>query len=67
MSIKSTIIENQLFNIDGQPYGGFSIVIQEDNEFGGTYNFTHLYSYIDAHDHIFGDDAINDEDGHVNT
>ena len=67
MFFKSSVIENQLFDIDGQPYDGFSIVISDDNEFGGTYNFTHIYSYIDAHDHIFGGDAFNDEDGHVNT
>lgn len=67
MTIRSHVIENQVVtNCDGQSFDGFTVVVEDDAEFGGSYNFTHACDAEMAHDAIFADNALNNEDGYLN-
>jgi len=64
----TAVIENQMFEVSGQAFDGFSIVVDElDLEFAGKYNFTHSYTLMEARELISSGDALNDEDGDINT
>ena len=45
---------------------GFSIVIPQDEQFGGEYHFTEAYTASEAHEMVFAGDAVPSEEG-VNT
>jgi hypothetical protein len=59
MSIKSEVITGLILNDEfgGQPVDGFAIVIHDDAEFAGRYEFTHEHSQQSAHDAIFAGDV----------
>ena len=52
--IRSTLIPNLILYCDGQAFDGFRIVIEDDEEFAGTYEFTHEDDEQSAHEAIFG-------------
>lgn len=56
--IRSSVDENQIFDIDNQAVEGFIITVFEDEEFGGRYAFTYTYDFESAHDLIFAGDAL---------
>lgn len=56
--IRSSVEENQTFEVNDQEVDGFIITVFEDEEFGGRYAFTHAYSFQTAHDLIFAGDAL---------
>jgi len=66
MGIRSTVIENQVHETDGQAFDGFSVVIHDDEEFGGTYHFTHTYDAQSAHEFIFSGGCSPDEGNGLN-
>jgi hypothetical protein len=66
MSIKSTVITDQILCIGSQAFDGFSIVIPDDEEFAGTYHFTEAYTIGSAHELIFNGDALTSEDNYTN-
>lgn len=54
MGIKSEVIEKQIVvNDANQHFDGFHVVVHDDDEFGGTYEFTHADDQISAHEAIF--------------
>ena len=56
--IRSSVQEDQLFEVYDQVVEGFIITVFEDEEFGGRYAFTHAYDIISAYDLIFAGDAL---------
>lgn len=67
MGIGSHVVEHQILTIPtGQCVDGFTVVVENDDEFGGSYDFTHAYDAEMAHDAIFAGNATNNENGHVN-
>lgn len=57
MAIKAHVEENKLIRVGNQVFDGFHIIIPDDEQFKGTYEFTHEYDLSSAYEAIYLGDA----------